>query len=257
MDALNTILQIPERCMVHKKITKAFFKRNFDLTTGEKSLLDDANAVIAIDWMASISPTSANIPFYKDGETIFEEIEIISVKTAETDFEKNHLKIAELIQKYIPYSILLYIKNEKSFVLNACDKKINQNDNAKRTIEKRYFSEIINQTSRTAQQVAFLQSLVFSGLDKTNLKTLYGSYIARIIALQAAQINGIFIPRTKSRSQSDMDNLEKIELLNKEIVLLQSQIKNESQLNQRVDLNLRIQQKRKLIENYELKILKE
>jgi hypothetical protein len=53
MDALNTILQIPERCMVHKKITKAFFKRNFDLISGEKTLLDN---LIAIDWLASISP---------------------------------------------------------------------------------------------------------------------------------------------------------------------------------------------------------
>jgi hypothetical protein len=254
MDALNTILQIPERCMVHKKITKAFFKRNFDLISGEKTLLDN---LIAIDWLASISPASANIPVYKEGEIIFEEVEIISVQTSEADFEKNHLKIAELIQKYIPYPILVFIKNEKTFVLNVCDKKINQNDNTKRTIEKRYFSEIIGNANPTKQQDDFLKSLTFSNLDKTNLKTFYESYQQRMIALQASEINGSFIPRTKSRSLSDMDNLEKIEILNKEIVLLQNQIKNESQLNQRVELNIQIQKKRKEIENYELKIMNE
>src|SRR5687768_2098149 len=101
MDALNTILEIPERCLVNKKITKAFFKRNFDLTSTEKALLDDFNAIAAIDWLASVSPASSNINPYKDQHYLFEEVQVITVYTSETDFERNRQRIEDLIQKYI------------------------------------------------------------------------------------------------------------------------------------------------------------
>jgi hypothetical protein len=248
MDALNTILQIPERCLVNKKITKAFFKRNFDLTSTEKTLLDDANAISGIDWLASVSPSNSNINPYKDEQYLFEEVQIIVVHTSGSDFEINHQRIADLIQKYIPYPILLCIRKDGTFVLNACDKKINQNDSNRRILEKKYITESIDKQETTECQQSFLSSLIFSELDKTNLKTYYDSYIQRMIALQAAELSGVFTPRTKARTQSDMEKLEKIEALQKEIQLLQNQAKKESQLNQRILLNTEIQNKRKLIE---------
>jgi hypothetical protein len=248
MDALNTILQIPERCLVNKKITKAFFKRNFDLTSTEKTLLDDVNAISGIDWLASVSPSNSNINPYKDEQYLFEEVQVIVAHTSGSDFEINHQRIAELIQKYIPYPILLCIRKDGTFVLNACDKKINQNDSNRRIVEKKYTTEPINKQEATERQQSFLSSLAFSELDKTNLKTYYDSYIQRMIALQTAELSGVFTPRTKERTQSDIETLEKIESLQKEIQVLQNQAKKESQLNKRILLNTEIQDKRKLIE---------
>jgi hypothetical protein len=249
MYALNTILQIPEKCLVNKKITKAFFKRNFDLISSEKALLDDFNVISAIDWLASVNPTTSNINLYKDDQYLYEEVQVIIVHTSEIDFEKNHQRIADLIQKYIPYPILLSVVNNFRFVLNACDKKINQNDSSRRTMEKKYSTESIDQQTKTERQESFINSLSFSELDKTNLKTYYDSYIQRMIALQTAELSGVFTPRTKDRTQSDMEMLEKIETLQKEIQALQNQAKKESQLNQRIILNTEIQSKRKLIEH--------
>ena len=176
MDTLNNILQLPQSCIVNKKITKAFFKRNFDLTTTEKSLLDDFNTVTAIDWLASVGPANANINRYRDEQYTFEEVQVITVQTGEDDFDSNYVRIADLVQKYIPYPVLLCIYNNQAFVLNTCDKKINQNDNTRRTIEKKYSSETISRTAQTAQQQAFLQSLSFAEIDKTNLKTFFDGY---------------------------------------------------------------------------------
>jgi hypothetical protein len=247
MDSLNTILLIPQRCLLNKKITKAFFKRNFELTSSEKTLLDDFTIVTSIDWMASISPANANIVSYQDEFTIFEEVQVISVQSTAIDFEHNHPRIAELVQKYIPYPVVLCIWQDESFVLNTCDKKINQNDHFKRTIEKRYTTGIISQPDITEQQQQFLNSMAFAELDKTNLKTCYEAYTQRIIALQAAAVSGFYVPRTQNRTLSDLARLEKLEFLQKEILLLQSQAKKESQLSLRVEMNTQIQLKRKLI----------
>ena len=241
-------MQIPERSLVNKKITKAFFKRNFDLSSTEKALLDDFNAISGIDWLASVSPSNSNIIPYKDEQCHFEEVQIIVVHTSGSDFERNHPRIADLIQKYIPYPILLCIRQDGIFVLNACDKKINQNDRNRRIVEKKYITEPINLKETSERQQNFISSLAFSEMDKTNLKTYYDSYINRMIALQAAGLSGVFTPRTKERTQSDIEMLEKIESLQKEIQILQNQAKKESQLNKRILLNTEIQNKRKLIE---------
>lgn len=248
MVELNEILHIPQRCLVNKKVTKAFFKRNFDLTSAEKNLLEDFSIVKSIDWLASISPSTANIPAYSTNNQVHEEIVTISVYIADADFDKNKQKIAEVIQKYIPYSILLCIYNDSVYCLNACEKRVNQNDATKRTTEARYFTDNISRASPTDAQKAFLTGMRFANLDKTTLKTCYDSYIQNIIALKAAELSGIFMPRTKERSEIDLQNLQKIESLQKDIISLQNQVKKETQLNQRVAMNTHIQQKRQEIE---------
>ncbi|HAL83927.1 MAG TPA: hypothetical protein DCO83_18185 [Mucilaginibacter sp.] len=248
MDGINRILQLPERCLLNKKITKAFFKRNFDLTSAERSLLDDYNIIEAINWVASIGPASSNIIAWKDEQYIYEEVQVITVQTTDNDFERNKQKIAELIQKYIPYPILLCIYNDQAYVFNTCDKKINQNDSSRRTIDKRYFTEDILRSEPNKNQQDFLNSFNFATLDKTNLQTFYNAYTQRIISLQVANLSGVFIPRTQNRTQEDLLRLERIEELKKEIMSLQNQAKKETQLNQRVQLNVTINDKRKEIE---------
>jgi hypothetical protein len=248
LNDLNTILQFPERCLLNKKITKAFFKRNFELTISEKTLLDDASAVIGLEWLASIGPVNANVKSYQDAQYSYEEIQVITVQSSIDNFDRNYSKIAELVQKYIPYQILLCIWNSNVFMLNTSDKRVNQNDNNRKTIESSFSTEVINLSTITKAQQSFIESLSFSGLDKTNLKTMYDAYTQRIIALQTAELSGQYTPRTQSRTQTDIENLEKIELLQKEILALQNHAKKETQLNQQVALNTQVQQKRKQIE---------
>ena len=248
MDGLNSILQLPERCLLNKKITKAFFKRNFDLTSAERSLLDDVSIIDSITWLASINPIKSNIPEFRDGQTIFEEVQVITVQTTATGFDRNKQKIAELLQKYIPYPILLGIYNDHDFVLNTCDKKVNQNDSSKRTIDKRYFTEDISKLPAGKNHHEFLKSLAFAVLDKTNLQTLYNAYTQRIISLQVANLSGVYILRTQSRSHEDVVRLEQIEALKRDIATLQNEAKKETQMNRKVQLNIQINEKRKEVE---------
>ncbi len=248
MERLNDILQIPDRCQLNRKLTKAFFKRNFDLTATEKKLLDDHATVTAIDWMASVSPTNANISRFEAGQYLYEEVQVMCIQTSANDFDRNVPKIAELVQKYIPYPIVLCICHAHGFVLNTCDKRINQNDNTRRTIEQRYFSEVIDVATLAETQVSFLDNIAFGKLDKTNLKTYYDGYCQAIIALQAAAHSGVYMPRSKDRSDADLQTLQKIQTLQDEITTLQWLAKKETQLNQQVAINLQVQEKRKEIQ---------
>ena len=114
---LKEILGLPESCIVNSKLTKAFFKRNFELTMIERKLLEDSSVVITMDLLASIKTANCNIQSFIDEQMQFVEILVIAVQTSEPDFDKNKQKIAELIQKYIPYPILICIYSENQFIM--------------------------------------------------------------------------------------------------------------------------------------------
>ena len=254
MEKLNEILQIPERCLLDRKIHKTFFKKNFELTISERKLLDDFSIVVGIDWMASVSPASANITKFEAGQFIYEEVQVISVQTNKDGFDRNVPKIADVVQKYIPYPIILFIYNDDVFVMNTCDKRINQNDSTLRTIEQRYFTEPITLSGADDKQRAFLNSLIYSQLDKTNLKTYYDSYSQAIVALQTAAFSGTFTQRNKERSDADVKILQRMQTLQNEIATLQNLAKKETQLNQQVNINTQVQDKRKEIQHLQILI---
>jgi len=241
---LTEILQLPEKCIVNSKLTKAFFKRNFELSVAERKLLDDPSAVIQMDLLASMKTANCNIQSYSDEQMQFVEVLVIAAQTSEHDFDKNKQKIADLIQKYIPYPILLCIYCETWLVFNTCDKRINRNETNNRTIEKSYFTETISRTSPNERQKAFLNSLEFAGMDKQNLKTLFDSFTCRIIALQVAEFTDMFKIRKNEHSKQEVQHLENIARLECEIFTLLNQAKKESQLNIQVDLNCRILKKK-------------
>lgn len=247
----NKILNIPDRAIVSKKISKAFFTRNFELSSADKKIL---NEIVMMEWLASIKPSNSNIALYQDEIYIFEEIQVMTCIVSGKLLKGTIDKISNLFQKHIPYPIVLIIENEDEFIVNVCDKKVNQKDKSKRisegfinspTISKLYKNELVN---------AFFKSLDFMVLDKTNLGTTYKSYISAIVQFQTALVTGTFNKRSSTRTEEDLKHLETIQRIEKEIITLSNQIKKETQLNSRVSLNIEIQKKRNEIEKIKINI---
>jgi hypothetical protein len=249
IEKIINILHLPEKCLVNKKITKTFFKRNFELTKYERNLLDDFSIVVSIDWIASISPNNSNVPAFTTTNATFEELQVIALQTNSRNFKRDKPKLFDFVQKFIPYHTLLVVYSDKVMSWNSCIKRINENDNAKRVIENIYSTEDIPIKNQTKHQKAFYGGLSFYKLDKTNLKTLFYGYIQQTVALNAAEVRGEFAPQPAERTSQDVVSLEKIAQLEKEIVTLTNLAARETQISLRVEFNLKIQQKRKQIED--------
>lgn len=240
----NKIFNIPDRAIISKKISKAFFIRNFELSSADKKVL---NEIVIMDWLASIKPSNSNIPLVHSGIYIFEEIQVMSCTLTGNLLKGTIDRVTNLFQKHIPYPIVLVIENEDEFVLTVCDKKINQVDKSRRTIEAFINSPTISKLYKNDITNAFFKGLDFAVLDKNNLETLYKSYTGAIVQFQTATVTGSFIKRSIARTEDDLKHLETIQKIEKEIITLSNQIKKETQLNTRVSLNVEIQKKRKEI----------
>jgi hypothetical protein len=246
------ILKIPERSLSQIKITKSFFLKHFELSSAEKNVLN--NEIQNMEWLANIKPATSNISAVVNGNYSFDEVQVMICTLKELGLNKYAEKCIQIFQKYIPYQILLIVEDEESYLINSCDKRINQNDVSKRTIEKHMSTPILSKLYKDELIERFFKELEFSILDKTNLETTYKSYIRAIVNYQTSLVAGRIVPSRKTRTEEDIKLLEAIEQKEKEISKLTNQIKKESQFNSRLNLNVDIQKHRKEIESIKNKL---
>lgn len=248
----NKIFKFPERCILNKRLTKAFFLKNFVLTAAEKKLLN--STIQSMEWLASIKTSNANISAVINDEYVYEEIQVMICTLPNNQLEIHGKKCIELFQKYIPYQLIVIVEDEHDFIINTCDKKVNQNDKNKRTIENTFSTSILSKLYKDELTASFFNLLAFQHIDKTNMQTTYKNYIQAVVQFQAASITGKYSKRTQKRTEEDMLNILAIEDIEKEISSFTKKIKKETQLNKKVELNMSIQKKRQKIEEIKNKL---
>lgn len=246
------ILNLPERSLLQKKLTKAFFLKNFDLSASEKKVLN--NSIVQMEWLASLKPTNCNVLSVINDVVTYEEVQIMICNVGTEKVDEVATNCFQLFQKHIPYNMLVIVENDTEFKLNASEKRINQNDKTKRTIDNQYTSGTISKLYKTEVSETFLSALDFSKLDKTNLALLYRGYCNAIVQFNSASVTGVFNIRNSVRTQDDLVMLNQMEDLERDISKLTNQLKAEKQQNQKVTLNIAIHQKRKQIEDIKIKL---
>jgi hypothetical protein len=242
----NDIFNLPKRCLVNKRLTKTFFSKNFDLSSSEKKVLNDE--IVKMEWIGSLKPSNSNIPKFESEKYLFEEVQIMSCEVV--NLQKVFNLISEIFQKYIPYQIVLIIENSSEWILSLSDKRINLNDRTKRTVERYVHSPVLSKSE--IGDFKFLRTISFDFINKSNLQSVYQSYINSVIQLKSSLITGVFNEENLERTEESLKIIQTIEKIESEIISLKNQIKNESQLNIRVSLNVEIQTKKQ-----EIKRLKE
>jgi hypothetical protein len=207
-----------------------------------------------MDWMASIKPSNSNIPEYKDENYVFEEVQFMICTLNENTLSANSDKCISLFQKYIPYQIVLIVEDDHGFVMNTCVKRINLNDKSKRTIERQISTPVISKLYKNEVTSSFLDSLDFIAQDKISLQRLYKGYVNSIIQLQSSLVTGSFNKRTGTRTEEDLNLIESMNTIEKEVIRLTNQLKKETQMSSKVSLNMEIQKQRNEIENIKIKL---
>ncbi len=255
-DQLLTYLQLPPQCLVNEKLTKAFFKRNFELTRAERQLLDDADTITSMDWLATLAPGTINIPACQQDKQIVEEIQIIALHTRHAKWVSLAPRLFELLQKHIPYHVLAFVLHADGWQMNCTEKWVNQNDQQLRVLGKAITTPCIPWLPTDASMQAFVQSLTLKTKDTTHLLSVYQSYSQSIIGLYAAGYTGQFASRPAFRTATDMALLHEMDAISRNIALWEKEARQESQLNRRVHLNTQIQEARQQLKNLTAQLAK-
>ncbi len=245
MYTLEQYLNLPKSCFVNAKMPKKAFTDNpeFDLRKEEKEILKEY--VDSIKLQYSLKPNILNIPAYEDEEVRYEEIEIIKVKVNE---ESKEDKVCNIIQKYIPYPILIVIEYDEFIKFNISIKKINKVEREKLAIEEMIYTDWINLNELTQKESDFLKSLNISKISTSNLFKIYEGFINSINSFNLCKYREEFKIKSVENTSNDMELLDKIEKLESEIITLRNKIKKESNLGVKVEINVKIKRIQKKIE---------
>lgn len=247
MNNLIELLNIDKRCVVDKRITKVAISNNSTLNTSEKKLLKEV--INDIRWLASYKPFNSAIPEFITKTESYDEVEIISVGFSNVKYTK---QVVNLLQKSMPYPLVLLLEVENLFSVSVAKKSINQADKLKRTIDEVITSTWLNRKEDKKVNQDFLNQLNTKTFHNLHLKAFYESFTKAIHQYETSLLTGSFSPKDGKAIDKDAETLKQIEAIDKDIISLKSQIKKETVFSDKVRLNMNLKEReekrQKLIE---------
>jgi len=265
-------LNLPEKTYLGSRVAKKQLIENSQLSSADKKAVQED--IEAIVWRNTLKNTTVNIsPYHEVVESSannvdkgsdkephvlesfileYSEIAVIEVTIRSI---KRAKKIAELIQRAIPYPILLVLhlkhvtaESESSITLNLATKRLSKADHSKLKVERFYQSPAFTLEQITSGSIedVFLKSLTVEKQSFVNFYEFYMGWVKQFLALEKSKHTNEF---SDSDNQSvDIEQaklqagvLDSISSLEAKLSGIRQKIKKEGQINRKVELNIQAQ----------------
>lgn len=228
-------LNIPASCEVNKTIFKKLFYENGSMNKQDKDIF--ASHINKITWLYSLKEDTINIQSYKDDENEYEEIAFIQ---AELNGELKFKRVSEIIQRTIPYPVILVFTYKNKILLNAVLKKINKADESKNTVGEFIFTDWVDFFNLSERETQFLDSLNIKGLSFDNFYKFYLDLVDRINLFNASKYQDDYESLMNKNVNEVNEISARIEELEKQILQFKNKIKKEAHFSRKVDMNINI-----------------
>lgn len=234
MEMIFDNMKIPSSCNVGNTLFKKLFYENASMNVKDKEIFK--YHIKKITWEYSFKPNTINIQPYKDEDREYEEVALIAI---DLEDDSKYKRIAEIIQKTIPYPMILVMKCNNKILLNVAHKRINKNDETKDTIEELIFTDWINLSHLEERDRKFIESIELSSLSYSNCYKFYCDFVDRINLYNASQYGEEIYTTDIDFNQVKLisDEINEIE---KQIIDLKSNLKKEKHFNKKMKLNIEI-----------------
>lgn len=255
IDHLWQELNLPDTTQLNSRIYKKTLLDSVDLSSADKKVInEDIDTLI---WRNTLKPETINIPKLESNELDYPEIAIIQVALKESNpsekqnSDRRIQRLVELIQRAIPYPLLLVITINNRLWLSLANKRQSLADHQKLTVESFFNSHWIDGDRLLPIERDFLNTLKIDQLDWGNYYRFYQGLVNRLVALQAARHTGQFQLESPHPERANENSgtpsgrqsvLREIEQLEEEYNRLRGTLKKESQFNRRLTLNMQIKQ---------------
>lgn len=255
LNLLYEKLKIPESCYLGRKVFKKHFYELDLNTTDQKAFSQD---IEKITWAYTLKPETINIAQYTDEEREYLEIAVIEVTLHSPKRQK---RIGEIIQRAIPYPVLLIFVHGEEIALNVADKRINRSDSSRIMAEVFHDTPWLSPVHADGWQKEFLHDFCVNNFSYHNFYDFYQDMVQRIIALNCAVHTGCYclttehteytedktaekpgLYETATEAKGRLARLQELERLQQEREEIRNQVRKEKNLGAQVQLNTRIKQ---------------
>lgn len=229
-------LNIPEKCLIDKRVYKKLFFENAKLTVTDKKWF--TKDIDTIHWAYSVKPSATLIPALKEKHYSYDEIAVIEVELKNDDHSK---RLADIIHRAIPYPLLISFKGADWVRLSVADKRFNLADNQAATLDEYWVTDRLYADAANKVDDAFLKQMDYDRQPRLNVKRFYKGWIEAFISYNTALITGVYsLPDSQELKQKQVEALNKYRKLEQEITDLRTKLKKREAFNEQVKLNVDI-----------------
>lgn len=205
------VYQYPAQAVVNRNIPKTKFYEHASISRSVKDAF--VSQIQQISWAYKLSPETTNLPSVKG---LF-EIEVFNIQLKTPDLDNGVLLS---IDKAIPHPIVYQLFFEDKMRVVLAYKRINESDENKWVVEQYLSSDWL--------PLAEVEQLKISLPIALNLGGLYEQILKTLMPIAANEGESI---------KAQTDRLNQITQKQREIVQLQSKMRNEKQFNRKVEMN--------------------
>ena len=156
-------LALPEACFLGKRVYKKLFYENAALSAADKKAFSED--ILDIQWCYTLKPETIAIARYEDNDREYHEIALMQVNLKNDQHSK---RLAQIIQRAIPYPLLIVFTQGSRFALNVADKRINQADREKIRVDAFYDTDWLDLNDLSASEINFIDkttNTIFKRID--------------------------------------------------------------------------------------------
>ena len=215
------MLGLPKATEFNRRIPKAKFYENINITTSLKRLFVDQ--IKNIYWRNKIASTTTNLI---DGKYVT-EIEVFEVNLNNSQVD---IDLFKFIDSVIPYHILYILEYNGKYQTWIGYKESTNIEKKISKINRYYHTNWLEETELIVK------------LEGLNLDDVYENLVRQIAGDKLQSDNS-----SESLKQSVERNKE-IETLQKQISILQNKIRKEKQLNKQIEMNTELKNLRSILE---------
>jgi hypothetical protein len=248
VDFFYSKLNLPQAAYLGARIYKKQLLENADLTITDRKWVNDD--IESLEWRYTLKPATINVTKYEDADREYLEIALLHVKIKSDTHVK---RLGEVIQRSIPYPLILVFECDNRININLADKRVNRADASKLKVEQFFDSDWLFSGSEI--ELAFLEQLNANSYSHQDLFTYYQELMRRVVALQTAKFTGKFsLTANAEADKLRQENLEALKQLELQLVSLKAQVKNETQFNRKLERNVQIKQIKQQIQQITTKL---
>ncbi len=229
-------LGLPEAGLLDKRISKRMVLEHGQLTSVDKKIL--SSDVNKLTWKYTLKAGTLQVLPYENTEREYLEVAVVEVALSS---RSRSPRIAEMIQRAIPYPVMLVMVAGDSFCVSVAHKRFSRAEKGSIVAEGFLCSPWIEPPLSDLDQ-AFCEALALSRLSQVDFYALYRGIVNAVLARMCAGLTGTFVLDVGQAEQVRRQRLEHCRDMDREIGSLRVAISKENRFAEKVELNTRIKE---------------
>ncbi len=234
INAFYDWLGFPEASLLDKRIYKRMVLEHGQLTATDKKTLSED--VTKLTWKYALKAGTVQVLPYEHAEREYLEVAIVEAMLSS---RKRAPRIAEMIQRAIPYPVLLVMVEGSGVCVSVALKRFSLAEKGSIVAED-FLSSPWCGGPPTEIDEAFYNALSLRNLSQVDFYALYRSMVQAVLAQACAELTGRFVLDTGGSHTDRRRRLEQCHEMKREIGTLRAAIGQQDRFAEQVELNTQI-----------------